>query len=58
VSDPSAKCCFIALFQLELFAAWIIAKLTTRCCAVQLSAYLTMHVCNTAECWLVESNLR
>jgi len=31
-SETSAKCCFIALFYLGLFAAWIIAKLT-RCTA-------------------------
>jgi len=33
-SETSAKCCFIALFHLGLFAAWIIDKLT-RCTAVE-----------------------
>jgi len=33
-SETSAKCCFIALFHLGLFAAWIIAKLT-KCTEVE-----------------------
>jgi len=39
----SAKCCFIALFQLGLFAAWIIAKLTTRCTAVECISDYMQH---------------
>jgi len=41
-SEPSAKYCFIALFQLGLFAAWIIA-LETRSAAVEcISDYATL----------------
>jgi len=41
-SEPSAKRCFIALFQLELFAAWIIALATRSAADECISDYATL----------------
>ena len=41
-SEHSAKRCFIALFQLELFAAWIIALATRSAADDCISDYATL----------------